>query len=159
MQLREAQVDIEILTGAETLHVFRGDLSLHGNAFAWGYLLNEKFTEAVLEAREKTATISMIIDHRMLGVAARLQQKFPNFAAWSWSYNRTMHDKTWVFPAQGVIYIGTYNLTKGSYWLSLNRTVRIRSQAMTAQLMHMWNEDRQKATKVKTASNTKEKDT
>ena len=155
--IEAAATNVQILHDAEVLASFTRDIEKPGNIFGWTYLLTKDFVRHLLPAHRNGNTLCLIVDTRMHHVAADLQAEIPYFKAWRWSYNRTMHDKTWLFPDTGVIYIGTHNLTHGSYWLSLNRSVRIESRAISTLLMEQWNQDKERAIKNQTTKPKEEK--
>lgn len=140
--------ELKFMNGRETLEHLERDLQTAGNLYGWMYLLNSMWTENLLRNQADNVMTRMIVDHRMKATAAELQSRSRRFEAWSWSYNRTMHDKTLFFPVAGLIYIGTHNMTKGSYWLSENRSIRIKHHRMTQELLRQWQNDREHAKKV-----------
>jgi hypothetical protein len=133
---------IQLLSNKNTEMELWQDLQKPGPTFAWTYLINEKFFERVFGTHLFRDELNMIVDHRQRKVCANLQKNYGRFHAWSWSYNRTMHDKTFIFPALSVVYIGTYNLTHGSFWTSRNRCVRIDSKPLTEDLLKKWEAER-----------------
>jgi phosphatidylserine/phosphatidylglycerophosphate/cardiolipin synthase-like enzyme len=134
--------NVQMLTDKLTEPHLRDDLAQKGDVYAWTYLINAKFFERVFGTHLCSDELNMIVDHRQRKLCKQLQTTHPNLHAWSWSYNRTMHDKTFIFPALNIVYIGTYNLTQGSFWTSRNRCVRIDSKPLTADLLKKWEAER-----------------
>jgi len=154
--IEPTKAEIQILEGAEMRETLDRDLALPGNVYAWCYLFRKEFLYDLLTKTNVARKINFIVDCRQSAQAAELQDCLTQFNAWKWSYNRTMHDKTWIFPANSAIYIGSHNLNRGSFWTAINRSVRITSPLMTSKLMQTWNEDRQKAVKVQSHKDHKE---
>lgn len=135
------QANIIVMDGRDTLEALHFDLEKPGTVHGWAYLMDYEFTARLFAPHLENQDISLIVDNKMRSVAADLQYEFARLRCWTWSYNRTMHDKTLLFPAQGLTWIGTHNLTQGSYWMALNRAVRIESSHLTRELNAQWEHD------------------
>jgi hypothetical protein len=155
--MKPLNAEVQILHGQEALKTMEQDMAKDGDMYGWQYLLMLPFAQSFLAEKLTRNKINLILDHKMRNVAAEMQRWNANFRAWTWSYNRTMHDKTLIIPAEGLTYVATYNLTKGSWYLSSNRLTRIRNDQMSRILMGDWEKDRSVATKVQTAHKEKEK--
>lgn len=129
---------IQLLGAHHALELLTEDLANVSHVYAWTYLIEPEFARQLLAEHLKHSQFSTIVDHRQRGVAQKLQQEFPNFNARSWSYNRTMHEKTFIFDRACVVWLGSHNMTKGSYTLSSNRAARIHSVSLAMNLRSTW---------------------
>lgn len=140
-----AHANVTILSEHDAYATISADLKHAGRVYAWTYLIDPKFAEIMLATHLAQNDVSLITDHRMTNRAQDLVTRNPGIHAWTWSNNRTLHDKTFIFEALNVVYIGTHNLTHGSYWLSRNRSIRIESSDLTDALLAEWLRDRASA--------------
>jgi phosphatidylserine/phosphatidylglycerophosphate/cardiolipin synthase-like enzyme len=139
---------VQILTGPDALDAMRRDIAESGDVFAWMYLIEEGWAREMLARQPHDTPMQIIVDQRSAAIAARIQSEDKRFEAWAWARNRTMHDKTYIFPLPGITYIGTHNMTRGSYTLSRNRSARIESHALSKAMLKQWHEDRARARKI-----------
>ena len=117
------------------LQDIRGETPIH----AWVYLLEPEFFKTLFHAHLATKKLNLIVDNRQQPIVRDLLAIYPNLSAASHSTNRTMHDKTILFPALGVSWIGSYNVTRGSWSMSQNRAARVKSFSLCDELMDAWN--------------------
>jgi hypothetical protein len=129
---------VQVLKAPDALVRLEIDLRHRSPAFGWAYLLDTKFCSQLFLEHLTHSHLSMIVDNRQARHARTLVDHFPNFHAYCWSYNRTLHAKTFLFPHLAVTWITSYNLTVGSYSMSYNHAVRIDSPQITADLMRDW---------------------
>lgn len=109
--------------------------------YAWAYLIEADFFTKLFKDHLAHARVYMIVDHRQRYVCAGLQDTHERFTARSWSYNRTMHEKSFIFPELQTVWTGSHNLTRGSFTLSNNRSARIESPQLTHALADAWHRD------------------
>lgn len=119
---------------------------------AWVYLFDPQTLDKLTKAAGPNTICKLIADHRMRKPAEDFCRAHPLTEIATWSMNRTMHDKTMVFPGSGQAIIMTHNITRGSYYYSQNTAVRIDSQAFADHLTHIWLEHRSKARAVNKTS-------
>jgi len=136
-----APPNVELLGAPTALERLKADVRQSYTIHCWTYLLERTFFDEVFSDFLKRGRLYMITDHRMRYVAAGLQDTHERFTARSWSYNRTMHEKTFVFPDLNAVTLGSHNLTRGSYTLSNNRTARVQSTQLTKALCDAWHAD------------------
>jgi hypothetical protein len=129
----------------DALQNLRADIADATNIYTWTFLLEENFFDNLFAKFLENKRLYCIVDHRMRGVATRLQQKHPHFAARSWSYNRTMHEKTFLFSPTSVAWMGSHNLTQGSFTMASNRSARIDSPQLFGALSTAWYMDWERA--------------
>jgi phosphatidylserine/phosphatidylglycerophosphate/cardiolipin synthase-like enzyme len=129
---------MQVLDAWETWATIRIEISLSTLVFGWLYLTTPAWMDEFIAAGHDTTQFHLIVDDRMSETIAAAIAAHPNLTAYRWAKNRTMHDKTLIFPDRGISIIGTSNMTKGSYLLAQNRAVRIDSAALAAHLMNEW---------------------
>lgn len=133
-----ANANVHMLEGLDAygqlLQDIRGTTPIH----AWVYLLEPQFFRTLFHTHLQTKQLHLIVDNRQQPIVRELLELYPKLNAASHSTNRTMHDKTMLFPALGVSWIGSYNLTRGSWSLSQNRAARIKSHALCLELLDAW---------------------
>lgn len=93
--------------------------------------------------------LRLIVDNTQRFNAARVTADWPGFHAYTWSINRTMHDKTLLFPQLDVTWIGTMNLTRGSYTMSRNRALRIHNRELLTHLLTTWHDEQLRCLQVR----------
>lgn len=72
--------------------------------------------------------MQVICDYRQRHLFATLQKQFPNLMARYYPRNRVMHDKTYIFEADGVMLYTTANETTGSWTSAHNHYVEAKSR-------------------------------
>jgi hypothetical protein len=127
-----AQVDL--LDYQTALPALRSDLADRGPCLAYTYLIDTIWFHDLFGPHLAHSLLMVLADNRQRVALRGLTQEFAKLAAATWSTNRTMHDKTLVFPQKNVVYLTTSNLTKGSWTLSLNSTARIHCPAFCHRL-------------------------
>lgn len=132
---------IEILHGKKALEQITSDLDMTEPVLAWCYLIDPEWFTQLLATPLQHAQVQIIVDHRQRKTISTLLAVQPNLHARSWSWNRTLHDKTLIIPNRALIWLGTHNWTKGSWTLSTNRAARIVSRTATNQLLKIWMAD------------------
>lgn len=130
---------VQVLKAPDALHSLELDLAQPGPVHGWTYLLDPIFAKRLFLDHLTHSEIFLLIDNRQRKHAAELVNNFSNFHCWSWSYNRTLHAKTFLFPSLNLTWVASYNLTLGSYNMSYNHAVRIHSRSITADLLSDWN--------------------
>lgn len=130
---------VRILTNQTALAVLDSDLRDFDSLFAWLFLVDEKFFTDHFAPHLDHSPMYVIVDDHQKGTARTLLRRHRRLAAWSWSANATMHDKTLLFPNKGVTWLTTCNLTRGSWTRSFNRAARIESHALTSKLLEQFN--------------------
>jgi phosphatidylserine/phosphatidylglycerophosphate/cardiolipin synthase-like enzyme len=144
-QMFSTTANIQVLDSWETWATIQLELKHARSVFGWLYLTTQEWLDKFISTAERPIIISFIVDDRMTKAMERACERNPNLTAYGWAKNRTMHDKTLVFPNTGVTIIQTTNMTKGSYLLAQNRAVRIDSAALAAHLMNEWDYYRSRA--------------
>jgi hypothetical protein len=135
---QEVMPNVQVYGLTNALQHIRADIADATNIFTWTFLLEETFFENLFGKFLERGNLYSIVDHRMRGAVTRLQERFPRFAARSWSYNRTMHEKTFLFSPAGVTWMGSHNLTQGSFTMASNRSARIDSTQLFDALYTAW---------------------
>jgi phosphatidylserine/phosphatidylglycerophosphate/cardiolipin synthase-like enzyme len=136
-----AEPNIQLLGLAQALDQLTSDIHNSHVVYVWAYLIEATFFSTLFADHLSHARVYMITDHRQRYVCAGLQDTFERFTARSWSYNRTMHEKTFIFPELKTVWTGSHNLTRGSFTLSNNRSARIESAQLTTALADSWHRD------------------
>lgn len=136
---------ISILHGQEALETFEKDLAAPIDILAWAYLIDPPWFTSCLKTPLTFGHVQLIVDHRQRRTVAQLCRQHKNLHARSWSWNRTLHDKTLMIPSKGIIWLGTHNWTRGSWTLSTNRAARLVSRQATDSLLKLWMEDYKKS--------------
>jgi len=144
--------NIQVLDAWETWAAIEIELSLSTLVFGWLYLATPAWMDKFIAAAHHSTRFHLIVDNRMTETIAAAIATHPNLTAYRWAKNRTMHDKTLIFPDRGISVIGTTNMTKGSYVLAQNRAVRIDSAHLAAHLMRDWESYRRHATLIRPLS-------
>jgi phosphatidylserine/phosphatidylglycerophosphate/cardiolipin synthase-like enzyme len=136
-----AEPNIQLLGLADAQNQLKSDIQNSHVIYVWAYLIEANFFSTLFAAHLSHARVYMIVDHRQRYVCAGLQDTFERFTARSWSYNRTMHEKSFIFPELNTVWTGSHNLTRGSFTLSNNRSARIESDQLTKALADAWHRD------------------
>jgi phosphatidylserine/phosphatidylglycerophosphate/cardiolipin synthase-like enzyme len=129
---------VHILDGEEALITLRSDINDSGPLYAYTYLIDVGFWHELMSPHTEHSEIYVLTDHRQLTLARALVQENRRTHFWTWATNRMLHEKTFIFPFHGVVWIGSQNLTRGSWTLSKNRAVRIHSHPLATQLLNEW---------------------
>lgn len=125
---------VELLPFHRALPKLRNELAEEGLVLVWAYLIDPLFFADLFANHLKTSKLLMLADSRQTPMLRALMESYYNLRAATWTTNRTMHDKTIVFPNLGITYLTTSNLTRGAWTMSLNSTVRVTSAGLTTQL-------------------------
>lgn len=133
-----ANANVHMLQGLDAYGQLLQDIRGITPVYGWAYLIETEFFKTLFDQHLKTKSTFLIIDNRQQPIVRNLLSIYPKLSAASHSTNRTMHDKTLLFPALGVTWIGTYNLTRGSWSMSQNRAARIKSHALALELLSEW---------------------
>jgi hypothetical protein len=134
---------LQVLKAPDALSTLESDLRERGPVHAWVYLVDPNFFRQLFLEHLTHSEIFFLIDNRQARFAKELVKDFKNLHCWTWSYNRTLHVKTFLFPALGLTWIASHNLTLGSYNMSYNHAVRIHSPTITADLLRDWHQNQQ----------------
>jgi hypothetical protein len=137
--------NVEIYGLTDALQKLRQDIYAATNIYTWTFLIDPTFFIDLFDTFLESKRLYSIVDHRMRGLCSDLNRTYPNFVARSWSYNRTMHEKTFLFSPQNVAWMGSHNLTRGSYTMASNRSARIVSSQLFGALHTAWYMDWERA--------------
>lgn len=137
--------NVEVYGLTDALDQLKKDIAQATNIYTWTFLLEEKFFGELFSDFLTDKRLYCIVDHRMRALSSKLNRDFPHFVARSWSYNRTMHEKTFLFAPQNVAWCGSHNLTRGSYTMASNRSARIISPQLFGALHTAWYMDWERA--------------
>lgn len=129
---------IRILDGEHALSMLRADLKEAGPVYCWTYLIDTGFWHELMFPHTDHSEIYVLTDHRQRPTAKALVSENRRTHFWTWATNRMLHEKTFLFPFLGVVWIGSQNLTRGSWTLSKNRAVRIHSHALQTEMLNEW---------------------
>jgi hypothetical protein len=127
-----------ILKSPDALAEFENDLSHVGDAYGWAYLIDPPFCRQLFLQHLTHSHIHLIVDNRQKRNAIELMHDYPTIHFYTWSSNRTLHSKTFLFPHINVTWISSYNFTLGSYSMSHNHAVRIESLTLARDLFRDW---------------------
>lgn len=134
--------NVRILDGKDAIGMLRADLAERGPAYAWAYLITSRFCDEYIAPHLEHSQLYLITDHRQRPIASELVNSNRHIHAWTWSHNRTLHEKTFIFPHLSAVWIGSQNMTRGSWILSQNRAVRIHSRELVEKMLREWHETR-----------------
>lgn len=142
-ELRHTDNDtlIQLLTSRDALDTLEHDLKQPTPVLAWAYLIEPEWFREMFATPLRQSNVQLLVDHRQRRTVQKLLHEEPNLHARSWSWNRTLHDKTLMLPQRNTIWLCTHNWTKGSWTLSTNRAARIVSRSTTTDLLKVWMSD------------------
>lgn len=112
----------------------RDDLNAPGPVYAYVYLLHPPFFRELVAPHLSRDALWILADAHQLAPLHELADEFPLLHCATWSRNRTMHDKTILFPQLDVIYLTSANMTRGSWTLSVNAAVRVENRGLCGDL-------------------------
>ena len=130
---------IQMLPLGDALASLRKDLAASGMVQIYCFLTSVEWIMDLLHDHLQHSDAAILCDSRQRVTLKPLLQTYRRLHVSTWSTNRTMHDKTIIFPATNLVYLTTNNLTQGSWSLSLNRTARIRSAPLADRLSNDFN--------------------
>jgi phosphatidylserine/phosphatidylglycerophosphate/cardiolipin synthase-like enzyme len=125
---------IQMLPLGEALHALRRDLDAPGAVQVYCFLATTEWIMDLLHQHLQHSTAAILCDSRQRITLRPLLSNYRHLHVATWASNRTMHDKTIIFPQTGIVYLTTNNLTQGSWSMSLNRTARIESNELASRL-------------------------
>lgn len=136
----DPNANVQLLEFGSALAQLRADLRRPGPCLAYTYLLDPLWFADLFSEHLSTSLLMVLADARQRPELRRLLAAHPKLQAATWSTNRTMHDKTLIFPQTNITYLTTANITRGSWTLSMNAVARIESPAFTRALEHQFNQ-------------------
>lgn len=92
------------------------------------YLIEPHFFAELFSDFLRRHTIMLLTDNRQRAAASALTATYPKLKARSWSANRTMHTKMILCWPTETSWVGSHNLTRGSWTLSENISIRVAHQ-------------------------------
>lgn len=125
---------IQSITQHNGLAELRRDLTRTGDVLLWAYLLKPDFFLELFAAPLAKNHLWVLADDHQRRILEDLQRTHPKLHVATWSHNRTMHAKTILLPESGIAYFTSANLTRGSWTLSVNTTIRIESEHFVTQM-------------------------
>lgn len=131
---------VELLDFTKAYAVLKSDLADPGPCLAYAYLLDPIWFRELFTDHLQHSLLQMIGDSRQRTHMRLLQQQYKKLRCATWSNNRTMHDKTLIFPQKGIVYLTTNNITRGSWTMSLNSTARLECAELTRRLETQFHE-------------------
>jgi len=129
---------VRIIDGEDALITLRSDIKDAGPLYCYTYLIDVVFWHELMTPHTDHSEIYVLTDHRQRPLANQLVIENKRTHFWTWATNRMLHEKTFILPSGGVVWIGSQNLTRGSWTLSKNRAVRIHSHSLATQLLNEW---------------------
>src|SRR5882672_619258 len=94
---------IRILDGSDAYAVLRSDLKDAGPVYCWTYLIDAGFWDQIMLPRTQHSDIYVLADHRQRPLAKELVSENKRCHFWTWATNRMLHEKTFLFPNQGIV--------------------------------------------------------
>lgn len=140
MNTWEPNANVQLLSFATAVENLRSDLARPEPCLAYTYLVEPLWFADLFGAHLSHSMLMLIADNRQRPQLRTLLSRHKKLQAATWSTNRTMHDKTLIFPVTGITYLTTANITRGSWTLSLNTVARIQSPAFTHALETQFHE-------------------
>lgn len=131
---------INLLTFETALSTLRDDLRRPGPCLAYAYLIDPPWFIDLFQEHLANSLLMVLADNRQRSELRTLVSHNPKLKAATWSSNRTMHDKTLIFPIDGITYLTTTNLTKGAWTLSLNNVARITCPSLCSKLAEQFHQ-------------------
>lgn len=125
---------VQLLAGPRALTVLKTDLADLGDVYCWTFLIHDDFFAECMVPHLQHSHLYAICDHRQTTKARLLLSQHKRLRLRAWASNRTMHDKTILFPQASVTYLTTANFTRGSWSMAYNRVARIQSRRLTGRL-------------------------
>src|SRR5262245_4352949 len=133
---------VRMLHGQEAFAALRADVNTNGPIYCYTYLIETNFWHAIFDEHCTHSPLYCITDHRQRPLVQQLVNENRNTHAWTWATNRSLHEKTFLFPLLGVVWIGSQNMTRGSWTMSRNRAVRIHHHSFLGTMLAEWTETR-----------------
>ena len=131
---------INLLTFETALSTLREDLRRPSPCLAYAYLIDPPWFLDLFKEHLANSLLMVLADNRQRSELRTLVSHHPKLKAATWSTNRTMHDKTLIFPLEGITYLTTTNLTKGAWTLSLNNVARITCPSLSSKLAEQFHD-------------------
>jgi phosphatidylserine/phosphatidylglycerophosphate/cardiolipin synthase-like enzyme len=131
---------VQLLSYESALAALRADLREPGPCLVYAYLMDPMWFHDLFGEHLESQMIMILADHRQRSELRRLLSRYHRLRAATWSTNRTMHDKTLIFPKLNVTYLTTSNLTRGSWTLAMNSVARIHCPALRQRLEDQFND-------------------
>ena len=126
------------LENPDALKAIKWDIAHSSLAYAQTYLLEEKFFDELFHVYLLNFDLHILTDHRQKPIAKQLLARYNHLHIRTWSTNRTMHTKTLLFWPSQSLYCGSHNLTRGSFSMSANTTIRIETPAIFSQYLTLF---------------------
>jgi hypothetical protein len=128
---------VELLRNPGALTRLSEDLAHTSEVYVLAFHLDPTFFMQLFASALERGRILVIANHSQTSKLRAIMRECPNLIAYSWSKNRLFHSKVVCLPQLGVTHIGSHNLTRYSYTIAQNFTVRLESvhhcdQVMTA---------------------------
>jgi phosphatidylserine/phosphatidylglycerophosphate/cardiolipin synthase-like enzyme len=117
-------MSLKVLSNPECLEHLKADIKDATQADMQTYLLEPSFFAELFTDFLKRAIVNVVTDARQRPTAALLLATHNNLRIRTWSGNRTMHTKMILLHPMAITYIGSHNLTRGSFSMSENATLR-----------------------------------
>lgn len=134
---------VDLLPLEHALPTLRADLEQRSVLLVYAYLIDPVWFDELFGPHLEHSLILLLADGRQRSMLRQLCTRHPRLRAATWSTNRTMHDKTLIFPQLDLSYLTTANVTRGSWTLAMNNVARIQSAAFTRaldqQFQEYWN--------------------
>lgn len=127
----EHDAKVTLLPFTSALPQLRRDLEDKSPVAIWTYLIDPDFFRDVFAAHLTHSPLLLLGDNRQRTTLIQLAATYRLLHSATWSSNRTMHDKTILFPKLNVTYLTTSNITRGAWTMSMNSTARIVSPSLT----------------------------
>jgi phosphatidylserine/phosphatidylglycerophosphate/cardiolipin synthase-like enzyme len=112
-------------TNPEAYEVLQTDLRYASRVYILAFKVQGKFFVETFGEQAQSGGVTILADHQNTLVLQNLKREFPKLDAWVWHQNRMMHAKIICLPDIGATWIGSHNLTKYSWTVNYNLSVRI----------------------------------
>lgn len=122
-------MNTQLLDNPNCLAALKYDIAHSSLMYVQTYLLEKVFFAELFAEYLKRFPIQLLTDHRQAPLARELLTEHDNLTIKTWSRNRTMHTKMLLLWPQQTVYVGSHNLTRGSFSMSDNNTIRVADAA------------------------------
>jgi len=116
---------IRTYTNPEAYEVLQTDLRYASQVYILAFKVQARFFIETFGEQAQSGGVSILADYPNTPILQDLKREFPKLDAWTWHNNRMMHAKIICLPDIGATWIGSHNLTRYSWTVNYNVSVRI----------------------------------
>lgn len=120
----------------EAYQALQTDLRYASRVYILAFRVQARFFIETFGEQAQSGGVTILADHPNTPVLQDLKREFPRLDAWVWHHNRMMHAKVICLPDVGATWIGSHNLTRYSWTVNYNVSVRIDRPSFTKETQH-----------------------